>query len=126
MYRIQFTCLLLAICGITTILTLPQGAPESVCHTMLPFHGGGIPPAASRSPFRIVPHNVFINQGKVLIVEIEPQVPELTFGGFMIHARSISPPYQVVSDLYIKLLSLIKRINCNFSYLFVFFCVVYL
>lgn len=97
MYRFEFVCLLLAIYNFKTIITLPQGAPESVCHTLLPFHGGGIAPAASRSPFRIVPHNVFINQGKVLIVEIEPQIPELTFGGFMIHARSINPPYQVVN-----------------------------
>lgn len=97
MYRTHFICLLLAIHGIKTIITLPQGAPESVCHTMLPHHGGGIPPAASRSPFRIVPNSVFINQGKMLFVEIEPQIPELTFGGFMIHARSINPPYQVVS-----------------------------
>lgn len=110
MYRLQFVCLLVVIHSIQTIVTLPQGAPESVCHTMLPFHGGGIPQAASRSPFRIVPHNVFINQGKVLIVEIEPQVPELTFGGFMIHARSVSPPYQVVSDfllLFLRIFSVL-------------------
>lgn len=100
MYRVQFICVLVIVYSFQPIITLPQGAPESVCHSLLPFHGGGIPPASSRSPFRIVPHNVAVNQGQMLRVEIEPQIPELTFGGFMIHARNINPPFQVVSFYY--------------------------
>lgn len=97
MYRAQLICILLVAYSFQTIITLPQGAPESVCHSLLPFHGGGIPPSSSRPPYRIVPHNVAVNQGQILRVEIEPQIPELSFGGFMIHARNINPPYQVVS-----------------------------
>lgn len=97
MYRVQFICVLLIVYSFQPIITLPQGAPESVCHSLLPFHGGGIPPAQSRSPFRIVPHNVAVHQGQILRVEIEPQIPELQFGGFMIHARNVNPPFQVVS-----------------------------
>lgn len=98
MYRRQFVFMLLLAYGFQPIITLPNGAPESVCHSLLPFHGGGIPPSSSRPPYRIVPHNVAVNQGQVLRVEIEPQFPELNFGGFMIQARNIRPPYQVVSE----------------------------
>lgn len=98
MNRIALACLLLIIQIFQPTITLPQGAPESVCHSLLPFHGGGIPPATSRPPFRLVPHNVAVNQGQVLRIEVEPQIPELSFGGFMIHARNVNPPYQVVSE----------------------------
>lgn len=97
MYRTQFVFILVVAYSFQPIITLPQGAPESVCHSLLPFHGGGIPPASSQPPYRIVPHNVAVNQGQILRVEIEPLIPELSFGGFMIHARNINPPYQVVS-----------------------------
>lgn len=97
MYRVQLICVLLSVCSFQPIITLPNGAPDTVCHSMLPFHGGGIRPATSLSPFRIVPHNVAVNQGQMLRIEIEPQIPEMRFGGFMIHARNINPPFQVVS-----------------------------
>lgn len=76
MYRLsQFVLVLFVAYSIQPIRTLPQGAPESVCHSMLPFHGGGIPPSTSRPPYRVVPHNVAVNQGQILRVEIEPQIP---------------------------------------------------
>lgn len=76
MYRVsQFVFVLFVIYNIQPIRTLPQGAPESVCDTMLPFHGGGIPPSTSRPPYRVVPHNIAVNQGQILRVEIEPQIP---------------------------------------------------
>lgn len=93
--------------------TLPQGAPESVCHSLLPFHGGGIPPQYSRPPYRIEPLNVAVNQGQVLKIEIRPQAPELTFGGFMIHARNINPPYQVVGRFAPSNDGVFKLINCG-------------
>lgn len=102
MYRAQFVFVLLVAYSLQPIVTLPQGAPESVCHSLLPFHGGGIRPSASRSPYRIVPHNVAVNQGQILRIEIEPQIPELSFGGFMIQARNINPPYQVVSMTFLS------------------------
>lgn len=76
---------------------LPQGAPESVCDTLLPFHGGGIRPMTTASPFSIVTTSSAVGQGQILTVEIKSSPPELRFGGFMLHARSTSPPYRVVS-----------------------------
>lgn len=81
----------------TPTTTLPQGAPESVCDTMLPFHGGGIRPLTTVSPFSIVTTASAVGQGQILTVEIKSVPPELRFGGFMLHARSTSPPYKVVS-----------------------------
>lgn len=106
MYPTQFIVFILLLAySIQPIITLPQGAPDSVCHSLLPFHGGGISPATSRPPYRIVPHNGAVNQGQILRVEIEPLIPELTFGGFMIHARNLNPPYQVVSFGFVLLLN---------------------
>lgn len=81
------------------ITTLPQGAPESVCDTLLPFHGGGIRPMTTVSPFSIVTTASAVGQGQILTVEIKSSPPELRFGGFMLHARSASPPYKVVSKI---------------------------
>lgn len=79
MYRIsQFVFILLIAYSIQPIRTLPQGAPENACHSMLPFHGG-IQPSTVRTPYRIVPHNVAVNQGQILRVEIEPQIPGMCF-----------------------------------------------
>ncbi|XP_055318321.1 putative ferric-chelate reductase 1 homolog isoform X3 [Sitodiplosis mosellana] len=113
MYRTQIVVILLVAYSFQPIITLPQGAPDSVCHSLLPFHGGGILPSSSRPPYRIVPHNVAVNQGQILRVEIEPQIPELTFGGFMIHARNINPPYQVVGRFAPPADNQAKLINCG-------------
>lgn len=80
--------------------SLPQGAPESVCDTMLPFHGGGIRPMTTVSPFSIVASASAVGQGQILTVEVKSVPPELRFGGFMLHARSTSPPYSVVSFFF--------------------------
>lgn len=84
---------------LTPTTTLPQGAPESVCDTLLPFHGGGIRPMTTVSPFSIVTTASAVGQGQILTVEIKSSPPELRFGGFMLHARSTSPPYKVVSAI---------------------------
>lgn len=76
--------------------TLPQGAPESVCDTMVPFHGGGIPAKTSTPPFRIAAEQTAVNQGQVLQVRIDSIAPEVKYGGFMIYARNANSPFQVV------------------------------
>lgn len=93
---LKFAVLLIIASVLHTTRTLPQGAPESVCSTMLPFHGGGIAPMTSPSPFRITTSSTVVGQGQVLRVEIESNPAELNFGGFMIHARSAVPPFKVV------------------------------
>lgn len=114
MYRVQLICVVLSIYSFQPIITLPNGAPDTVCHSLLPFHGGGIRPISSGSPFQIVPHNVVVNQGQMLRIEIEPQIPEMRFGGFMIHARNINPPFQVVSYL-IRAIHFLCQSKCSSS-----------
>uniref|UniRef100_A0A1A9WDX6 Ferric-chelate reductase 1 homolog n=1 Tax=Glossina brevipalpis TaxID=37001 RepID=A0A1A9WDX6_9MUSC len=80
------------------IFALPNGAPETVCDTMLPFHGGGIRPANSVPPFRIETSSSVVGQGQVLRVYIVGVPNGLQFGGFMIQARQIRPPYEIVGQ----------------------------
>ncbi|KAJ6636406.1 putative ferric-chelate reductase 1 like [Pseudolycoriella hygida] len=97
----------------TPSTTLPQGAPESVCDTLLPFHGGGIRPLTTVSPFSIETTASAVGQGQILTVEIKSVPPELRFGGFMIHARSTSPPYKVIGRFAPSIDGLVKLINCD-------------
>lgn len=96
------------------IHTLPQGAPESVCGTMLPFHGGGsILPSQQRPPFRIDTSSSVIGQGQTLLVEIVTNPPQLIFEGFMIQARNRNPPYEVVGQFSEASDGFIKLMNCD-------------
>lgn len=93
----------------------PSGAPESVCDTLTPFHGGGIAPQQGVAPYRILPSAQSISQGQTLRLEIAGNPPELSFGGFMVHARSTSPPYQVVGRFAPSADGLSKLTNCGSS-----------
>lgn len=75
---------------------LPQGAPESVCDTMLPFHAGGILPQNSLAPYRIETSSSVIGQGQTMRVDIVGVPAGLQFGGFMIQARNRNPPHEIV------------------------------
>ncbi|XP_055626075.1 putative ferric-chelate reductase 1 homolog isoform X2 [Toxorhynchites rutilus septentrionalis] len=94
-------------------ITLPNGAPESVCDTMLPFHGGGIPPLTTASPFRITPVTSVIASGQMLQVEIESFPASVVFKGFMIQARNRFPPNQVLGQFELTDEGAIKLINCG-------------
>lgn len=89
----------LLLCVLSTLWkttdSLPDGAPVSVCRSMLPAHGG-IPRQESPSPFRFEPTSLIVGQGQTIRVEIVATPRELVFGGFMLHARNINPPYQVI------------------------------
>ncbi|XP_059224933.1 putative ferric-chelate reductase 1 homolog isoform X2 [Stomoxys calcitrans] len=97
------------------ITTLPQGAPETVCDTMLPFHGQGIQPANTAPPFRIEPSAGTIGQGQTLRVDIVGVPNDLTFGGFMLQARSTSTPNQIVGQFNPSEDGLSKLMNCEYS-----------
>ena len=92
-----FIALLNLILWLPQSLTLPQGAPETICDTMLPFHGGGILPSNAVPPFRIETSAATIGQGQTLRVDITGVPSGLAFGGFMIQARNSNPPNQIVS-----------------------------
>lgn len=94
------------------IITLPNGAPVSVCNTMLPFHGGGIPPLTTTSPFRITPVTSVVGSGQELQVEIESFPANVVFKGFMIQARNRFPPNEVLGQFELTDESAVKLINC--------------
>lgn len=98
---------------IPTTTSYPSGAPESVCDTLTPFHGGGIPPQQGVAPYRIIPSAQSIAQGQTLRLEITGNPPELAFGGFMAHARSTVPPYQVVGRFAPSADGLTKLTDCG-------------
>lgn len=107
--------LLAVLCTLLTpSSTLPDGAPVSVCTTMLPFHGGGIAPMTTASPFKISIAQTKVSQGQTIIVAIESTPPELTFGGYMIHARARNGANQVVGRFAPSSVGgLVKLIDCD-------------
>lgn len=104
---------LLVLNSIKLVVNLPNGAPESVCDSLLPFHGGGIPALTTISPFTIVPLSTVIEQGQVLRVEVQADPRELVFKGYMIHARTKGNPYKVVGRFAKSADGTVKLINCG-------------
>ncbi|CAH0550076.1 unnamed protein product [Brassicogethes aeneus] len=62
---------------------LPQGAPTSVCESMLPNHGGGIPPQSGISPYTVIPRR----QNGAVLVTIQSGLG-IPFQGFMLQGRT--------------------------------------
>jgi len=96
--------------------SLPQGAPETVCDTMLPFHSGGsILPQNSVSPFSVETSSTTLGQGQTLRVDLTGVPAGLTFGGYMIQARNRNPPHQIVGQFGPARDGTIKLMNCENS-----------
>lgn len=64
---------------------LPQGAPSSVCQSLVPFHGGGISPQSGISPYVVVPQR----QNGVVLVSIESTLG-VRFQGLILQGRTPS------------------------------------
>jgi Reeler domain len=98
-----------------TVTALPNGAPPSTCNTLLPIHGQGnlIAPLTSPSPFQISPQATAVAQGQILRIQIDATPPELTFGGFMLLARSTTPPYRVVGRFAPSADGSVKLMQCG-------------
>ncbi|XP_046868903.1 putative ferric-chelate reductase 1 homolog isoform X2 [Drosophila willistoni] len=95
---------------------LPQGAPESVCETMLPFHAGGsILPEKNVSPFIVETADSVIAQGETLKVEISGVPAGLNLGGFMVQARNWNPPFGIVGQFSSIKDGPVKLLNCDDS-----------
>ncbi|XP_014093279.2 putative ferric-chelate reductase 1 homolog isoform X1 [Bactrocera oleae] len=99
----------------TPTMSLPQGAPETVCDTMLPFHGGGIPPRNSLPPFRIETSSSVIGQGQTMRVDIVGVPPGLSFGGYMVQARNRNSPHQIIGQFNPTSDGSAKLMNCENS-----------
>ncbi|XP_025833870.1 putative ferric-chelate reductase 1 homolog [Agrilus planipennis] len=65
-----------------SVKCLPQGAPTKVCETMLPNHGGGIPPQTGTALFIVTT----LRRQNDIIVTIKSPI-EVPFQGFMLQAR---------------------------------------
>ena len=68
----------------------PDGAPDSVCTTLLPNHGGF--PLASPWPVRIVPSRNRIRPGATITLTVESINPSFEFRGFMMQPRNVVAP----------------------------------
>lgn len=112
-YKLPMFELFLFVKILALAVSLPQGAPESSCQNLLPIHGGGIPPLTTASLFRIIPLSETVGQGKLLVVEIQSTIFELSFKGFMIHAITANPPYRVVGRFDPSAGGQVKLINCE-------------
>lgn len=76
---------ILLLATISLTWALPQGAPnsEQVCHTMTPYHGGGIPPQGGISPYEVHPRR--LNGRVVVTVTSGLGIP---FQGFLMQGRT--------------------------------------
>lgn len=92
------------------IASLPNGAPESTCRNLMPVHSN-IPAEATQSLFQIIPQASVVGQGQILRVEIPSDIPQLSFKGFLIHARA--PNGRVVGRFASSADGLVKLINCD-------------
>jgi hypothetical protein len=92
------------------IVSLPNGAPESTCSTLMPVHSN-IPPEATQSLFQVIPQASVVGQGQILRVEIPSDIPQLSFKGFMIHARASNG--RVVGRFASSADGLVKLISCD-------------
>ncbi|XP_017094126.2 putative ferric-chelate reductase 1 homolog [Drosophila bipectinata] len=98
------------------IQSLPQGAPETVCDSRLPFHSGGsVLPQNSVSPFRVETSASTVGQGQTLRVHLNGVPVGLTFGGYKIQARNRNPPYQIVGQFGAASDGTIMLMNCENS-----------
>ncbi|XP_074042422.1 putative ferric-chelate reductase 1 homolog isoform X2 [Leptinotarsa decemlineata] len=75
--------LLLFLIFFTSTNALPQGAPTSVCQTMMPFHQGGIPAQPGLSPYSIVTRQ----HGDKVQVSVGSSLG-VRFQGFMLQGRT--------------------------------------
>ncbi|XP_033253434.1 putative ferric-chelate reductase 1 homolog isoform X3 [Drosophila miranda] len=96
--------------------SLPQGAPETVCDTMLPFHSGGsVLPQNSGAPFSVETSASTVGQGQTVRVDVTGVPEGLTFCGFMVQARNRNPPHQIVGQFSPARDGTVKLMNCENS-----------
>lgn len=88
---------------IFVLASIPLCALGSFCETLeeplRPFHDDG-PPMTMSSSFVVTTVST-AHQSEILPIRIKSVLSELSFGGFIVHARSTSPPYEIVSHMNI-------------------------
>lgn len=88
---------------IFVLASIPLCALGSFCETIEepvhPFHNNGTP-MTTTSPF-VVTSVPTTHQSEILTIRIKSVLSELSFGGFILHARRTRPPYEIVGDVNI-------------------------
>lgn len=85
---------------------LPQGAPTSVCRTLRPNHGGGIPPQTGIAPYSLIARR----QGGTVFISITSSLG-VRFQGFALQGRTRNKDIIGVFDL--SSTSDAHTIDCN-------------
>ncbi|XP_060531143.1 putative ferric-chelate reductase 1 homolog isoform X2 [Cylas formicarius] len=68
---------------VVSVTCLPQGAPPTVCQTLMPFHGGGISPQGGIPPYSIIPRR----QGGRVAITVTSSLG-IPFQGFLLQGRT--------------------------------------
>lgn len=74
-----------------------HGAPASRCETLAPSHQG-LGSQAFPSIFDIIPSVDMIRPGDKMSVEIRSSVPDRSFRGFLLQARTLTNPFEIVGQ----------------------------
>lgn len=85
----NLSCLLVIFLAVTAS-AFPDGAPDSVCLTMLPDHGGS--PITTPAPTRVFPSKTRVRPGETITITIEGIHPAFQFRGFMLQTRNVVSP----------------------------------
>lgn len=110
MLLLRPTACFVLIVNLNLILCLPNGAPVTTCGDLTPHHSN-IQPEATQSLFQVIPQSTAVGQGQILRIEVPSSIPQLSFKGFIIHART--PNGRVVGRFASSADGLVKLIDCG-------------
>lgn len=89
-----------------------RGAPESRCTTLAPGHGvhGS---QEFPSPFDIIPSVDVIRPGDKMSVEIKSVEGDRSFRGFLLQARTLTTPFEIVGQFQEQQPSSVNFLDCS-------------
>uniref|UniRef100_A0A1B6DIZ9 Ferric-chelate reductase 1 homolog n=1 Tax=Clastoptera arizonana TaxID=38151 RepID=A0A1B6DIZ9_9HEMI len=87
-----------------------SGAPDFVCTTMMPGHGGSQATSNSQNPYTISPSKTQTENGKVRVMVTSPSGE--TFAGFFLQARSASTGNSAIG-MFTEIPDNVKTVNCG-------------
>lgn len=89
-----------------------RGAPESRCETLTPSHTG-LGSQAFPSPFEIIPSVDAIRPGDKMTVEIRSGEVDRSFRGFLLQARTLTTPFQIVGQFQEEQPTSVNFLDCS-------------
>lgn len=109
MHYATLICLCLAAFMLQLSDARPNGAPERACQSLTPGHKRQ--PQNSPIPFDITPLNSTISLGEIVSIEIKAK--SKPFCGFIIQARNVLLPHDIVGNFAPSTDKLFRLMNCN-------------